>query len=57
MDDFELDHRAPVAIEEYGWDRIPVDGAEHDHAFARGGGETRTAVVTVDGDAAWWSPG
>ncbi|SJM69532.1 factor-independent urate hydroxylase [Gulosibacter sp. 10] len=34
------------------WDRIPVEGEEHDHSFYRGGsgGETRTAVLKVDGD-------
>ena len=39
---------ARVEIEEYGWDRIAVGGRGHDHAFSRSGGETRTAVVTVD---------
>ena len=38
-----------MRIEEYGWYRITVDGAEHGHAFSRGGGGTRTAVVTIDG--------
>jgi urate oxidase len=41
---------ARVAVESYGWDRIAVGGAEHDHSFRRTGGEVRTAVVTVDGD-------
>ena len=40
---------ARVAIESYGWERIPVGGAEHDHAFRAAGAEVRTAVVTVDG--------
>ncbi len=40
---------ARVEIEEYGWGRIAVDGAPHDHAFSRTGGEARTTVVTVDG--------
>jgi urate oxidase len=40
-----------VAVESYGWARISVGGAEHDHAFRRDGGEVRTAVVTVDGDS------
>ena len=40
---------ARVALESYGWSRIPVDGVPHDHAFRRDGGEVRTAVVTVDG--------
>lgn len=43
---------ACVQIEEYGWDRIAVDGSEHDHAFSRAGGELRTTVVTVDGSDA-----
>ncbi|MCZ2821297.1 urate oxidase [Modestobacter sp. VKM Ac-2977] len=40
---------ARVAIDSYGWDRITVGGAPHDHAFSRTGGDVRTAVVTVDG--------
>lgn len=40
---------ARIEIEEYCWDRIAIDGAEHDHAFVRNGGETRTTVVTVEG--------
>jgi urate oxidase len=40
---------ARVAVESYGWERIPVGGTPHDHAFRRAGGEVRTAVVTVDG--------
>jgi urate oxidase len=43
---------ARVALESYGWSRIPVAGRAHDSAFRRDGGEVRTAVVTVDGDAA-----
>lgn len=43
---------ARVEIQEYAWDRIPVDGSAHDHAFSRTGGEVRTTVVTVDGSAA-----
>lgn len=39
---------ARVAVESYGWDRIAVGGAPHDHAFRRAGGEVRTAVVTAD---------
>jgi len=43
---------ARVEIEQYGWERIPVGGAGHDHAFSRAGAERRTTVVTVDGDDA-----
>jgi urate oxidase len=41
--------RARIAVDEYAWDRIPVGGQEHDHAFVRRGQEVRTTVVTVDG--------
>ncbi len=44
---------ARVEVESHAWQRLEVDGQEHDHAFSRTGGETRTAVVTVDGDEAW----
>jgi len=40
---------AQVRVEEYAWDRIPVDGQGHDHSFVRRGTETRTAAVTVEG--------
>ena len=40
---------ARVAVESYGWERISVGGAEHDHSFRKAGAEVRTAVVTVDG--------
>ena len=38
---------ATVRVEEYAWDRIPVDGSDHDHAFVRRGGEVRTTTVDV----------
>ena len=53
VDSFEWVTGAQVRIEEYGWDRITVDGAEHGHAFSRAGGGTRTTVVTIDGPSAW----
>jgi Uricase (urate oxidase) len=37
VDDFEWVTGAKITIEEYGWDRIPVDGADHGHAFSRAG--------------------
>src|SRR5690349_24799229 len=49
VDDFEWVTGAKISIEEYGWDRISVDGAEHGHAFSRAGGGTRTTDVTIDG--------
>jgi urate oxidase len=44
---------AKITIEEYGWDRIAVDGTPHDHAFSRAGGGARTTVVTMDGPDAY----
>ena len=49
---YEWIHGARVAVDSYGWERISVGGAEHDHSFRRAGAEARTAVVTVDGDDA-----
>ena len=40
---------ARIEIEEYTWQRISVDGVEHDHSWVRSGQETRTTVVTLDG--------
>lgn len=40
---------ARIEIEEYPWQRIEVDGAGHDHSFARSGAGVRTTVVNVDG--------
>ncbi|GAB2709936.1 factor-independent urate hydroxylase [Nocardia thraciensis] len=40
---------ARVEIDEYAWDRIPVDGIGHDHSFVRSGGGVRTTVINVDG--------
>ena len=39
---------ARVRVEEHAWDRIAVEGREHDHAFARRGREVRTTEVEVD---------
>jgi urate oxidase len=44
---------ARVAVEAYGWERISVGGAEHDHSFRKAGSEVRTVVVTVDGEDAY----
>ena len=38
---------ARVEVEEYPWDRIPVGGEGHDHAFLRRGGGIRTTVADV----------
>jgi len=43
---------ARIEIEEYAWERVLVDGTEHDHTFVRRGQEVRTAVITVEGKGA-----
>lgn len=40
---------AQIRVEKYAWDRIPVGGSGHDHAFVRRGGAVRSTVVTVSG--------
>jgi urate oxidase len=40
---------ARVEVEEYAWERVRIDGREHDHTWVRRGPEVRTTVVTVDG--------
>ena len=49
VDDVASVAGARIEVDEYAWERIVVDGAEHDHAWTRRGAETRTTVVTVDG--------
>ncbi|WP_315097914.1 factor-independent urate hydroxylase [uncultured Cellulomonas sp.] len=39
---------ARVDVEEYAWERVVVDGAEHGHTWVRSGQEVRTASVTAD---------
>lgn len=40
--------RAHVAVEEYRWERVPVDGVGHAHTFTRVGPEVRTSVATIE---------
>ena len=49
VDTVEPVRGARIAVDEFAWDRVPVDGVGHDHTFVRRGTEVRTAVVTVDG--------
>jgi urate oxidase len=48
---------ARVLIDQYGWDRITVDGQPHPHSFHRSSDEKRTTAVTVAGDDAWMVSG
>ncbi len=49
VDDVPPVDAARIEIEEYAWERVLVDGAEHDHTWMRKGQEVRTASVTVEG--------
>jgi urate oxidase len=44
---------ARIEIDEHAWQRVVVDGTEHDHTWIRSGQEVRTAAVTVDGTGEW----
>ncbi len=48
VDDVTPVSGARVEIEEFGWTRAVVNGAEHDHTWVRSGCEVRTVAVTVD---------
>ncbi|MFD5175160.1 factor-independent urate hydroxylase [Nocardia sp. NPDC058379] len=43
---------ARIDVESYGWQRVSIDGKEHDHTWVRQGPEVRTAAVTVAGKGA-----
>jgi len=49
VDDIEPVDSARVEIEQFAWERVLVDGSEHDHTWVRRGPEVRTAAVTVEG--------
>jgi urate oxidase len=49
VDDVPPVDGARIEIEEYAWERVLVDGTEHDHTFVRKGQEVRTCSVTVEG--------
>jgi urate oxidase len=44
-------HRARVTIREHGWNRIPLGGRPHPHAFVRGSDEMDVATVTAEGES------
>lgn len=52
VDDVDPVHGAQVDVLVDAWERVVVDGAEHDHTWVRRGPENRTVTVTVDGKGA-----
>lgn len=55
--DVEPVDQARVELEEFAWERVTVNGAEHDFSWVRSGQEVRTVAVTVDADGAIWITG
>jgi urate oxidase len=49
VDDVAPVTAARVQVDEYAWDRIEVDGREHNHSFVRRNQEIRTTHVSVTG--------
>ena len=49
VDDVQPVQSARIEIEEYAWERVMINGVEHDHTWTRKGQEVRTAAITVDG--------
>jgi urate oxidase len=45
--DIEPVTAAQVAVDEYRWERVAVDGVPHAHTFVRAGHEVRTTTATV----------
>ncbi|MBC7300187.1 MAG: urate oxidase [Nocardia sp.] len=52
VDTVEPVSSARIDVDSYGWQRVSIDGAEHDHTWVRQGSEVRTAAVTVAGEGA-----
>jgi urate oxidase len=49
VNDVESVDGSRVIVEEYAWERVNIDDAEHPHTWVRRGPEVRTTQVTVDG--------
>jgi urate oxidase len=48
-DDIEPVQAARVEVDEYEWERVPLAGSDHPHAFVRASQEIRTTTATVEG--------
>jgi urate oxidase len=47
VDEIETVRGARIGVDEFAWERVPVDGRGHDHTWVRRGQEVRTTVVDV----------
>ncbi len=50
VDDVEPVSGARIAVDEFGWERVPVGGEGHAHTWVRRGPEVRTTVVDVSAE-------
>jgi urate oxidase len=49
VNDVEPVEGCRIEIDEYAWERVRVDGREHDHTWVRTGQETRNTILTIEG--------
>jgi urate oxidase len=49
VNDVEPVEGCRIEIDEYAWERVSVDGREHDHTWVRKGQETRSTILTIEG--------
>ena len=49
VNDVEPVEGCRIEIDEYAWERVSVDGREHDHTWVRKGQETRNTILTIEG--------
>ena len=49
VNDVEPVEGCRIEIDEYAWERVSVDGQEHDHTWVRKGQETRNTILTIEG--------
>ena len=49
VDDVEPVDQARLELEEFAWDRVSVEGSEHDFTWVRNGQEVRLVSVTTEG--------
>ncbi|GEM29942.1 uricase [Nocardia neocaledoniensis NBRC 108232] len=52
VDTVEPVSSARIDVESFGWQRVSINGSEHDHTWKRQGPDVRTAAVTVAGSGA-----
>jgi len=49
VNDIEPVEGCRIEVDEYSWDRVSVNGQEHNHTWVRNNTEVRTTILTIDG--------